>query len=193
MNPIPAIVSACGLKAKPKNPYEEKIGMYPVQYTDPKYIEFSLEHPELTLTEPQQPGSEIMVNKVWQHAIWDSDDWRPNKVIHSGIETREAYAPIQITKEAEQPICPICKNGENQIWCECSAAKPVGEQGTKVEEQPVKDAYGDTVKGGDYLNVQNNIICQVKEISGELYFAPYGKVERVVDYFRQDYFKHPQK
>jgi hypothetical protein len=57
----------------------------------------------------------------------------------------------------------------------------------------ITDAFGDVVNDGDFLNVQDGQICQVKEIGNELYFAPYGKIELVRSYFRQDYFKHPKK
>lgn len=53
----------------------------------------------------------------------------------------------------------------------------------------IKDAYNNLIKDGDWLNVQQDIICQVKAIGDVLYFAPYQKIERLDSYFRQDYFK----
>lgn len=60
----------------------------------------------------------------------------------------------------------------------------------QFDNSSVKDALGETINDGDFLNVQNGKICQVKQIGNELYFAPYKKVELVRDYFRQDYIKH---
>lgn len=69
MNPIKAIVSACGLKAKPVSPHEKIIIDNNVKHYSAEWVVFDSEYPELFLTSPQVPCSEIMVDAepIWQY------------------------------------------------------------------------------------------------------------------------------
>lgn len=48
------------------------------------------------------------------------------------------------------------------------------------------DKFDRVISVGDYVDVQLSGITQVYSKDGELYFKPYGKEERVMDYFSND-------
>ncbi len=52
--------------------------------------------------------------------------------------------------------------------------------------KPVYDRYDKPIQAGDILDVQRAGEHVVFEENGELWFTPYGKRERVRDYFRND-------
>jgi len=53
------------------------------------------------LTEKQTPGSVVDGELVWQHKQWDEENWRPEKFIHVGLETRQALKPSTTKQQGE--------------------------------------------------------------------------------------------
>lgn len=113
MTAIKAIVSACGLKATPVNPWTKEVANWASE-NHRNYVAFDKANPELFLTSPQVPGAEIMIEAkhVWQYDVGDhvydvwvtvsvgmAQDWDDR-----GYNIRKCYQPIQITKEAEHEI-----------------------------------------------------------------------------------------
>ncbi len=51
------------------------------------------------------------------------------------------------------------------------------------------DKFDNTINAGDVVDVQKAGEFKVHEVEGDLYFSPYGKMERVRDYFKNDLIK----
>ena len=50
-----------------------------------------------------------------------------------------------------------------------------------------RDKFSNEVKEGDFVDVQTDGVYQVyKKEDGQLYFKPYGREDRVSDYFSND-------
>jgi hypothetical protein len=52
--------------------------------------------------------------------------------------------------------------------------------------EPIYDRFDKEIKAGDVLDVQRAGHHVVYEEDGDLWFTPYGKPDRVRDYFRND-------
>lgn len=52
--------------------------------------------------------------------------------------------------------------------------------------QPVYDRLGREIKAGDIVSVQKAGTYNVESIINVLYFRPYGRLQRVCDYFQND-------
>lgn len=63
------------------------------------------------------------------------------------------------------------------------------EKEVRIKEIPCYDAFKKRIKTGDQVNVQSAGIFDVYKKNGQLWFKPYGKEQRVCDYFSDDLIK----
>jgi hypothetical protein len=93
MKLIPIIICEDGVSAKAKNPFEKYFYLGGTKIISQDWIDFTKANASYPLIGNKQvPGSEMMGKVVWQSKEWHSDRWLDGKVIHTGFETRQAYA-----------------------------------------------------------------------------------------------------
>lgn len=107
-----AIVSGDGKMGREVNPYSEgfffeKQAGVEHRFDDGQYEQFEATVKSYPLTQPMQPGLEIMVEKVWrEHLVIDRHEiWRDCEIIgneylcKTGFEQKQFYKPIEEVKE----------------------------------------------------------------------------------------------